>query len=468
MVLSLPAASKPLAFLCVLTAFFLPDLASTQVPRQPSPYKQPGSLLVAYRSSWAVQPQVSTERAVEGFTSNQVGNFRVHRHVNTPLGDGRADQIIADGLEVLRIDDDGAGREDVSCPIDLRRDGPVRTFNIGDGNVNTQAEKNAIFRSEGHVYVVTALSVCGNKFNTSIIGCSAQGLPLIVELLDAPQQQDGILWMHEYGHNRGRGHRPRTGSPPHTLAVMYPSISPRRRQVNQAERNDYQVPITNLMTAARGQEQPGGAERGVARLGRVDVREFVRQLYPEGVPYEQAIRLRRGAVKILLEMLRDPREAPYWTNVVTTLGMIGSPEAVDPLISFLEGGGPASALPLAEFRARLAVTPALGYILAKRMNGRALKYLSDGLDPAVWSQRVSWRAPTEVMAVTRDIQLTEMTIWGLALSGRAQARAALNNFKATLARESAKYGTDTEQVLSEALEAHTIIARAGLSRYYAR
>lgn len=362
-----------------------------------------------------------------------------------------ADRFLADGLEVLRVND---GTGDVPTTVDLRRDGGVGTFNVGDGIVNTFAEKNEIFALPGHVQVVTDLQVCGNTFKPSIIGCSGSNLSLIVELMNAGQQLDGILWMHEYGHNRGLDHRDVA------FAVMNGTIAPNHRRVNQFEHDRYVVPFPTRVSETNVKEQPG-------KLQQVDVRQFVRRLYPEGIPYAQATAPSPGAVPVLLGLLADRNEELYWTNIVTTLGMIGRPEAIEPLIRFLESGA-AQPVSLLEFRAKLAVQPALGYILAKQSHDRTFTYLREGLNPEAWARRISWRAPAAGGNVNLNAQLTEMAIWGLALSGRADAGSVLTQLRATITAERAKFGVDAEQVISDALRAHATIARVGLVGYYAQ
>jgi len=67
----------------------------------------------------------------------------------------------------------------------------------------------------------------------------------------------------------------------------------------------------------------------------MDVKEFVRRIFIEGVPYEEARKYGPTDVPTLLKMLADPKEEAYRTNIVVTLGIIGDERAVDPLIAFL-------------------------------------------------------------------------------------------------------------------------------------
>src|SRR5213593_4105235 len=67
--------------------------------------------------------------------------------------------------------------------------------------------------------------------------------------------------------------------------------------------------------------------------------EFVHKRFIHGVPYERASRFDpKAALPVLIPMLESPQEAPFRSNVATTLGMIGSPEAVKALISLIERG----------------------------------------------------------------------------------------------------------------------------------
>lgn len=198
-----------------------------------------------------------------------------------------------------------------------------------------------------------------------------------------------------------------------------------------------------------------------------DVSSFVRALYIEGIPYEQAVQFDAdSAVPVLLNMLADPNEVPYWSNIVFTLGMLGDVRAVDPLIQFLEAGSGAT-LSHAHFVAKSSVPMALGYLLNKHDSAKALAYLQAGAQPSTWAARgLSWTSPVHTRAPDRDAQLSKMAIIGLAVSGRPAARQTL----AKLARDAATAGDRAFQervraVVTEAIEAHDQIERDGLIHY---
>lgn len=89
-----------------------------------------------------------------------------------------------------------------------------------------------------------------------------------------------------------------------------------------------------------------------------DARAFVTQLYFEGVPYLEARALGPEALPELYAVLADPSLQTYWANTVGTIGYIGSPDSVDPLLDFLRGlEGDVS---VSAFRAALQVFPSIG------------------------------------------------------------------------------------------------------------
>jgi len=91
-----------------------------------------------------------------------------------------------------------------------------------------------------------------------------------------------------------------------------------------------------------------------------DLRTFITASYLHGVPYREARAFGPHAVPQLAAMLEDGAYEPHWFKVVFTLGAIGDPSAVGPLRSFLKRQR--GELSLDQFRAVLAVPPALGVI----------------------------------------------------------------------------------------------------------
>jgi hypothetical protein len=158
------------------------------------------------------------------------------------------------------------------------------------------------------------------------------------------------------------------------------------------------------------------------------VKDFVHQAYIHGVPYEPASQLGKGAVPILLSMLADQNETASWANIATTLGMIGEPSAVEPLIAFIGKGH--GTLSSDEYDAKTAAVMALGYLLSKEMNTKALGFLSQGADPGSWDIcKLSWNSPFARNSKQRDVELARVSILGLGLSGRPEAEQVLSNLQ---------------------------------------
>lgn len=192
-----------------------------------------------------------------------------------------------------------------------------------------------------------------------------------------------------------------------------------------------------------------------------DIVVFVHQTYFEGIPYDDVSRFDPAtAVPILLTLLRDSKEEDYWTNIVVALGMLGDARAIDPLIDFLEQdhGGRLSA---PQYLAKSAVVMAIGYIIQKSRNEKALAFLIDGTAPQSWTRRgLHWSSPYHWSEAERNRQLSTMSILGLGLSGHPDAAQHLRSLK----QEYRSKGLD-DGAIQEALKANTEIARKGVALY---
>ena len=148
----------------------------------------------------------------------------VNRFRSASLSNSAADRIFRDGSRVLQTND---GSGDVSCNLTLRRSGNVRSFNTGDGSIDSRSEFNAVLRVSGFVKVVNRINWCGG-FSPNIIGCApVPGSDMVVVRFNSGLE--GILWAHEYGHTRGLRHRNSS------TAVMNGTIGNSRRRVNSSE-----------------------------------------------------------------------------------------------------------------------------------------------------------------------------------------------------------------------------------------
>jgi hypothetical protein len=132
-------------------------------------------------------------------------NLEISRHNSATLNNADADQILGDMSTIIQTND---GEGDVACPVRFRRSGDVNTFNEGNGTINNGTEFNNVNQLDGHVKIVNQINWCGN-INPSFIGCApVPGTSFIAERFTA--DMEGILWAHEFGHNKGLGHRNET------------------------------------------------------------------------------------------------------------------------------------------------------------------------------------------------------------------------------------------------------------------
>ena len=370
-------------------------------------------------------------------------DLQVSRHNSTTVDGIRADEVFTNGSAVAR-QADGVG--DVACGIDLRRDGNVTTFDFGSGIINSQADFQTVLGLPGYVKVVNQINWCGG-FAPGIIGCAPVPGDSMVVVRFRPAQE-GILWLHEFCHTKGRSHRNDEN------AVMFPSIGDNRRQLNTAECDALEV------VAAMTASLPSATEEFMAQTQLPDIADFVRQTYFHGVPFEIAARYEPAVVPQLLEMLSNSSDEPYWSNVVTVLGAVGDEAVVDPLVNFIEEGE--AALSADAYNGKTAAILALGYLANRTGSQRALDYLISGLQPTSWSARaLSWTSPFQDPQ-GRNLQLSQMNIIALALSGREPALEALQNLRITSTRG---IEPQVDSLLDEAIEAHETIDRDGLATY---
>lgn len=195
----------------------------------------------------------------------------------------------------------------------------------------------------------------------------------------------------------------------------------------------------------------------------VDVVDFVTRVYPHGVPYEQAIRYSGNDVTVLLDMLDDNRYAQYRSNIVSTLGFIGSSRAVLPLVYFIQVGS--GVIDAEQYRAKAAAIISLGYLINRNANATALDYLKGGIEPNVWSKRkIRWTTAFFPDETSRNIELAKQSLIALGLSGHPEATAILREQQSRPQQRSAAALSDN--LLDELLKANEEIARDGLGEYY--
>ena len=387
----------------------------------------------------------------------------VHRHSSVALSDAEADRILADMGTILQNDDTGP---DVATPVRFVRNGAVRVLpaNI-PGTIQTSSDLNALLTAGSGIKIVQAIRWCGGP-GDSIIGCAPVGSTTVnVAAVRFTANQEGLIWVHEYGHNCGLGHR--TDDP---RAVMYPSVGVDHNVVNEAESAAYlagPLSVTGKVMPASGCSCGAG---GLALPA--DVRDFVSRHWVEGVPWELASQYGEKDARLLLDWLvNEPeRHEEFLTQVVATLGYIGSETAVQPMIDFVEQPRAGRAV----FNAKNTALLRLGD-LANRSGSRvALDYLARVAGDMELARRLAApqasaelqaaKAAQDVVAPSLDTLAAELAVsatFGLALAGTAQTQQAVESLKL----DPAAFATVNQAALEAAGIAATVRSK-GREEYY--
>lgn len=192
---------------------------------------------------------------------------------------------------------------------------------------------------------------------------------------------------------------------------------------------------------------------------QMNVEEFVRVRYKHGLPFQEATKFGRSSVPVLLRMLADDKERPYWANIVLTLGIIGDDSAIDPLINFLEKRFEGE-VDLDTLNALLTVMPALGHA-AYKGNVRALNYLlTNHTIEKLAAKRINWRFQ-KYSGDTLDILLSKMLIRGLAVSAKQSAKDLLVKMQTDPAPEYVRLRQQCNSNISEGIDLHQRLLRDG-------
>ncbi len=393
---------------------------------------------------WIVKPDKMVASSVK---------ISISRHNSANLTNARADTILQDASNTL-IED--AGSNDISCFVALERDGGVEVFNTGDGSLDTNAELQAVFNRPGNVKIVDDVNFCDGGFNTSFIGCGqTPGDSFIVERFTAAQE--GILWAHEHGHNTGLPHRDTS-----TNNVMYFSIGSNRTRVNQNECNSFKssAPALSASTASSAEKSPPSA--------KLPVRDFVSNIYFDGLPLNIAATYSADDAATLMNMLKDPEQERYHENIALTLGMIGDPKSVDLLIEYVNKPVVENES-RAEHKGRVGAIVALGYLVNRSKSKKALTFLKQSSIPETWQQRNIKGFSSSDVKMRRT--LSKYSIISLGLSGDPEAfkhLEMLNEEPQKIPNADAIFLDDVKAIVSESIKLNQRISREGLLKYYER
>ena len=348
----------------------------------------------------------------------------VQRHSTVALSDADADRILGDMGTILQGDDSPA---DVATPVSFVRNGPVQLLPAAiPGTIQTEADLVALLNAGSGVKIVEAIRWCGGP-GGSIIGCPPVGSPSVnVTAVRFTENQEGLIWVHEYGHNAGLGHRTDD-----LRAVMYPSVGADHNVVNAAESESFLAgPL-----AKSGEVMPASCSLGVAIQPPKDVRDFVSQHWIQGIPYQAAAQYTEADARLLLEWLVNEPEKheEFLPEIVTTLCFIGSDIAAQPLIDFVHSAPARRAV----FHAKNAVLIHLGDLINKSGSQAAFDFLAGVAADAQKAKNLAIprsaiaaaeAAVAGVVAPTLEALAGELAVsatFGLALAGTPQAEQAI-------------------------------------------
>ncbi|QOY93024.1 hypothetical protein IM543_15705 [Massilia sp. UMI-21] len=388
----------------------------------------------------------------------------VHRHGSVALSDAEADRILADMGAILENDDSGP---DLATPVRFVRNGAVRVLpTTVPGTIQTAADLNALLSAGSGIKIVQAIRWCGGP-GDSIIGCAPVGSASVnVAAVRFTPDQEGLIWVHEYGHNCGLGHRTDD-----LRAVMYPSVGVDHNVVNDAESAAYlagPLNVTGTLMPAGGCACDAG---GLQAPG--DVRDFVSQHWIEGVPWELASQFVEADARLLLDWLVNEPEQheEFLTQIVATLGYIGSEIAVGPLIDFVQGPRAGRAV----FNAKNTALIRLGDLANRTGSRAALDFLARvagdmgtaralATPQATVEAAAAAKAGPDVVAPTLDTLGAELAVaatFGLALAGTAQSQQAVEALRA----DPNAFAT-VNQAAQEAAQIAATVRAKGRQAYY--
>ena len=195
------------------------------------------------------EPSAPAASRVAGASAPAAASKRVSPHTVAVLQSDRnivtttdsdAARILGDAAAVFAKDDGAAanGKGDVTCHVSLTLEGSVKKFSFAD-IVEGPDDFLDICRQPG-IHIVSRINWCGEPKRMlggswNYLGCSNEPGTCVVVLRTAADE--GILWAHEFGHNRGLGHpcEPETCTRLQDDRVMHPEIAPGHVKIDADE-----------------------------------------------------------------------------------------------------------------------------------------------------------------------------------------------------------------------------------------
>lgn len=404
---------------------------------------------VASRPNGATQiisPNTAIESCQIPIRDGGIYDLQMVRFPNTSISDSEADQLFGEATDFITTSN---SQEDVACAITFNRVGSILVNTSGDGSIDDASEELAAFLAPGQVKLVNRINFCGTM--RPALGCA----PVPGRSFIFTKEEDEVTtFVHEFGHNRGLEH----DSDPNSL--MYEYGGSQAINISQNQCNAFKG-----LSAFIVGDGPLASNQPVENIS---IEEFVRRSYFEGVPFDKVQEYGSTVVPQLLEMLKDQREKPHWSNIVVTLGMIGDIKAFDPMVAFIEKNSPIQTEQ--HYNARTNAILSLGYLLNATNNDRILDYLKNSLSPDIWNKRkIEGTAKYQSNAAERNLDYSKYAIFGLALAGTPKAKEVLETMSQPITRvENSIFQLKYSNVIRSALIENEKIHRQGLKKYYSK
>ncbi len=358
--------------------------------------------------------------------------LNVRKHSTAVLTEANSAAIIAESNSYL-----------TQCNAKLGQGGGVADAPTIPSTINSQADISAACSAmmtgpagiTRRWRVVNAINWCGGPTSpgSTILGCAPT--PGTCVILRRWTNLEGQILAHEFGHSKGLPHRSDSSN-----ALMYPSIDATHTQLNASECSA----IRQVSFTAEGPPNPQHAS------GRtLTIEEFVAQVYPEGIPMDEAERFTGADVAKVAPWLKDNSRAAYWANIAAVIGIVSDKDAYPRLRELILRPGTGK-LPIEQYDGRVAAIRALGWVVRHGGPPAARSFLESHVAPEAWSS-VPWLAPYHVLSSERDVDLAAVTALALSTVGDSRALQVLQRQLPLTKRLGAKRSTVLRRAIEQAI-----------------
>lgn len=356
----------------------------------------------------------------------RVAELQIAHAITMPMSASQVDRVLQEASRLLRIRDTAT---DIECHVEFRRKAtlmPLPTNQL-PAAIQSKADMESLANLPGDVKVVGQINWCGEP--GIFIGCAADhpGVMAVTPLDD--DASEGILWAHEYGHNRGLPHSP-NGLP---RRLMLPYIGPDHREVTSPECSSIAAPrLFGLKHDAKREMlfRPFPEIAPAAMPALPPIVSLLRRHWVHGLPFAEVSAYGANAVPAALAMLETLADRPFWSNAVLAVGVLGNSEHVRTLVAFFQRGE--GALTPSESRAKSAVLVAVGFIQSRNPSQAAQAFLLSNSNPNAVT--VAWTPAGQQDKQIASRSVARMAAVGLAYSGTAVAAARLNDIQQSIER----------------------------------